>query len=692
MSVQDTVINEQDYVELGLNCADICRTLDLATNRKRPEDRLSQFVCKEMNKLTLWVKSVGQLRQLTDDTLNCRIVGEIQNKATEHSQRNPLSRFFHARGDKDMVAAWRLELSRISYVFNVRSVTSSLTLLIVRPQAELAMNAHAAASGLHRDIVSNICRTMSGRSGVIGDLLKRVGFDALSIVLLAATASHNAWSYHQLAKEWDIQCADIPRTDCNESLAATIELSITSPAFRKLGPDARGLLEVVAFFPQGVDENNFDWLFPTISDKGKILDELYALSLTHRNDSFITMLAPVRDYLRPQDPKSSPLLCAAKDRYFRRLSAEIDPRSPGFKEALWIKSEDVNVEHFLDVFTSIDAESNAVWKACANFVAHLRLHKQRHTLLASKMEGLSDGHRSKRRCLLELSRLCRSVGNYAEQKRFLTRLLELERERGSDSRIARTLGSLSYANLRLGSREEGTQQAKEALEIYERLGSAAGQASSFADLTSLLLSDLNQLEAAEEAASHAISLLPEKGRESEACRCHRSHGNTHRFKGEREKAIQRFEIALEVASNLGLHDHLSWVHISLASMYSREGKFDDAHAHIEQAKSQVVDDIYHLHKAITVQAKIWYRQRKFEDAKSAALRSLKVFEKLGAAKNRDKCRTLIQNIERATAGELLETRRLLHLLTPPQPVPHQPAPQLDPAFCAFSSGGNKLPA
>ena len=62
MSVQDTVINEQDYFELGLNCTDICRTLDLATNRKRPEDRLSQFVCKEMNKLTLWVKSVGQLR------------------------------------------------------------------------------------------------------------------------------------------------------------------------------------------------------------------------------------------------------------------------------------------------------------------------------------------------------------------------------------------------------------------------------------------------------------------------------------------------------------------------------------------------------------------------------------------------------------------------------------------------------
>jgi hypothetical protein len=50
------------------------------------------------------------------------------------------------------------------------------------------------------------------------------------------------------------------QTDYNESLAATIELSLSFPIFRILGPNARGLLGVVAFFPQGIGEKNLDWL------------------------------------------------------------------------------------------------------------------------------------------------------------------------------------------------------------------------------------------------------------------------------------------------------------------------------------------------------------------------------------------------------------------------------------------------
>ena len=64
------------------------------------------------------------------------------------------------------------------------------------------------------------------------------------------------------------------------SLAATIELSLGSPMFLELGHDARGLLEAVAFFPQGVNEKNFNWLFPDMFDRFCIL------SLTYQNDGF----------------------------------------------------------------------------------------------------------------------------------------------------------------------------------------------------------------------------------------------------------------------------------------------------------------------------------------------------------------------------------------------------------------------
>ena len=487
------------------------------------------------------------------------------------------------------------------------------------------------------------------RSDIVSDLLERLDFHALSITLLATTASHNMWDYDRLVQEWGARRTQVLRTDYNESLAATIELSLASPTFRKLGPDARDLLEVVAFFPQGIDEKNLGWFFPAISDRRSIFDKFRVLSLTHRRDNFTTMLAPLRDYLCPKDPTSSPLLCAAKELYIRRLAVHVDPRQPGYEEARWIVWEDANVEHLLDVFTSVDANSDEIWNSCANFMRHLYWHKPRLVMLGPKLEGLQDNHPSKPLCLFQLSRLFNLVGNHTEYKRLLTHTLRLWRERGNDFQVAQTLDFLAEANLRLGLFNEGIPWAKESSEIMERLGDVQGQAQSLQGLAWLLYND-NQLDAAEEAASRSIHILPDNGQEFLLCQNYRALGNILRSKGETEKAIDRLEAALKVASSSNWQSQQFWIHFSLAELFRDEAKFDEAHDHAEHAKSHAGDGTHNLGSAMRLQAHIWYRQGGLVEAEFKALDAMRVFAKLGAVKDVDGCREILQWIEDDMGG------------------------------------------
>ncbi|KAF9787347.1 P-loop containing nucleoside triphosphate hydrolase protein, partial [Thelephora terrestris] len=204
------------------------------------------------------------------------------------------------------------------------------------------------------------------RPNVIDSILERLDFHPLSVTLLATVAHQNNWDSSRLAREWDLRQTNVLRTEHNDSLAATIELSLASPMFRELGPNAREFLGVVAFFPQGVDENNLDWLFPSIPNRRNIIDRFCILSLTSRSNGFITMLAPLRDHLSPQDPRTSPLLCTTKDCYSSRLRllGNLEPDQAGFKESQWIRSEDVNVEHLLNIFTSFNMDSDDTWDTC----------------------------------------------------------------------------------------------------------------------------------------------------------------------------------------------------------------------------------------------------------------------------------------------------------------------------------------
>jgi tetratricopeptide (TPR) repeat protein len=482
------------------------------------------------------------------------------------------------------------------------------------------------------------------RSDPIGNILEQLDFHPLSITLLATVAHHNKWNVNRLTREWDMQRTGLLRTQHNSSLAAAIELSLASPMFQELGPNARGLLGIVAFFPQGIDENNFDWLFPTIPDGRDIFDKLCVLSLTYRSEEFITMLAPLRDYLCPKDPTSSPLLSATKECYLTRLSVHVDPREPGYKEAQWIMSEDTNIEHLLDVFTSIDADSDNIWDGCINFMEHLYWHKPRLVVFGSKLEGLSDNHPSKPKCLFEFSRLFDLVGNRVEFKRLLICALKLWRERGEGYQVAQTLAFLAEANRWLHLYDEGILQAKESSEIFERLGEASDQADALHRLAWLLYDD-DQLDAAEVAASRSIDLLQGDSEQFIVCQGHRVLSDVCCSKGEAEKAINHLEVALKLASSSNWQSELFWIHRSLAELFLDQAKFDEAHTHVEHAKSHAANDPHFLGGAMELQARIWYEQGKLEEAESEVPHAIGAFEKLGAVEDVKRCRILLRNIK-----------------------------------------------
>ena len=104
-----------------------------------------------------------------------------------------------------------------------------------------AVPCHCKHPGIPTLSMESVCDIFYGiygdceRSDIVNDLLHRLDFRALSITLLATTASYNGWDHDRVAKEWNAHRARVLRTDYNESLAATIEPSLASPTFRKLG-------------------------------------------------------------------------------------------------------------------------------------------------------------------------------------------------------------------------------------------------------------------------------------------------------------------------------------------------------------------------------------------------------------------------------------------------------------------------
>ncbi|KAF9642815.1 hypothetical protein BDM02DRAFT_3192638, partial [Thelephora ganbajun] len=115
-TIRGSKFNDQDYVELGLYCADICEALDRGMNGKGL-DELSQPMGETINRFTT-------------------TVAEIRRKVVKQSGRNVASLLLRARNDKKMITAWKSDLNKILHVFNT----------------ELAVNAHVVVANIREDV------------------------------------------------------------------------------------------------------------------------------------------------------------------------------------------------------------------------------------------------------------------------------------------------------------------------------------------------------------------------------------------------------------------------------------------------------------------------------------------------------------------------------------------------------------
>ena len=209
------------------------------------------------------------------------------------------------------------------------------------------------------------------------------------------------------------------------------------------------------------------------------------------------------------------------------------------------------------------------------------------------------------------------------------------------------------------------------MEIFERNGDTGKQGHSLNCLACALYQD-GQLDATEEAASRAIQLLSEKGQEFRICPSHLILGRLYEVMGETEKAFYHLKATLGITSRFGWNNWLSfWAHMGLARVFAVEDKFDDAHTHLEQAKSLPVNNAFNQGSLALLQARVYYEQRRLADATSEALRALGIFEELGIQEDIESCRDFLRGVEEKAKGcdtsevSLWERCHILHLLTLP---------------------------
>ncbi|KAG2126938.1 hypothetical protein DEU56DRAFT_535069 [Suillus clintonianus] len=255
----------------------------------------------------------------------------------------------------------------------------------------------------------------------IKGLLKELDFHPLSINILANAAQQNSWSPATLLKRWKDRHSKVLDAGKGklQSLSDTMELSLSSPSVLDLGADGRRALAIIAFLPQGLNEDLASDLLPSLPQVDAICDVLCMQSLVYRQDKFIKMLAPIRHYVQdslpPPDSACLQEIYALYDDVIDCCSNDRD------QYADIIISDHLNIEHVVAFkLAHVPDGTGEIYDVCWRFLWCLEMHLPRPTTLTLAISNIVENSSTwmlKACCLSTLGELYSTLSQLAEAVR-----------------------------------------------------------------------------------------------------------------------------------------------------------------------------------------------------------------------------------------------------------------------------------
>ncbi|KAH7917477.1 TPR-like protein, partial [Leucogyrophana mollusca] len=547
--------------------------------------------------------------QITFDTFNQRIadvvgvksarLGAIRAYLADKSVLIVLDNaetFQDAASGSDRIAEAIDELGalpsvRIILTTRNRRVSTNLSRIVDVP----ALNPSAA-----REAFTKIYRIDGSPAivAIVDDLLKDLDFHALSINLLAHVATENQWTLDRLKSEWKKQQTDLLEVGGGklQSVSVTIELSLASSSIKQLGNDARDVMRIAAFLPQGINEENLEHLFPTIRNIRSIMDAFCRLSLMYRKTEAYTMLSPIRIHIsnghRARD--TLPLdLTHVRNHYYAQLK----------DDGAWIITEDANVERLIayDCSQATAEDMASIHQACSQFLWLLVLHKLRPTSLRTAILGEPDRtfHLVDRKvsvCVFHFGRLAAALSDYREAINLFITAKRLFAHYQEHENTARCLERIAEQYSFLGHVSAAEQTLQEALilrrgyhilnpydeaQINLRLGEAMMYKGQLQEALTLLTSAREYFDSTGDASNIACAA----GRQ----------GKAEWLSGNYAAARQHFETRCSLATRTNDNFHHVWSLAQLARAEARDGNYIEADKLLAEAftlasKGNDVDD------------------------------------------------------------------------------------------------------